>query len=495
MNPFLRNITLLIAVLLSVGMLSSCMNDDEFTTDPSALLSFETDTVRFDTVFTTIGSSTKRFKVFNHNKKGVRCQSVTLESGGTSGFRINVDGHSGAMLQDIEVPGNDSIFIFAEVTLSPKDSDTPVFVRDRMVFTLENGRQQYLVLEAYGQDIIVLKAEEITTNHTLAGARPYLIYDSLVVKEGVTLTLDAGTRLCFHDQAYMSVHGNIISNGTLEQPVILRGDRTDRMFKDLPYDLLDAQWGGVLIHPESTNNQFHHTDIHGGNYGIYCPPSSTTEKKLTFESGIIANVSGDGLSMYGCYAEVRNSQITNASGDCAYIVGGSVEFVHCTIAQFQLFHSMATNGVAVRLTNTEGEKDYPLTAANFYNCLITGRTNDEIMIGRAEKEDVAWNFLFKNCLINIKMTGSESDEVKSRFVDCFNESDLKEEDAVKGEKNFLPRATYLFNFNLAETSNARGIGSNDYVTLCPTDLNGKERPTEKPDAGCYQYQPETTAKE
>lgn len=478
------------ALLCAVFSIASCMNDDEFTTDAGALLTFEADTVKFDTVFTTIGSSTKRFKVFNTNKKGVRCQSVALESGGANGFRINVDGHSGALLTDIEIPGKDSIFIFAEVTLNPQSSDTPVLVRDKILFTLENGRQQQLVLQAYGQDIIVLRAEEVTADRILTGVRPYLIYDSLVVKEGATLTIDAGTTLCFHDKAYLGVHGTVVSNGTQEKPVIFRGDRIDRMFTNLPYDFMDAQWGGVTLHPESTNNLFTHTDIHSGTYGIACQPSTTTEKKLTLESCIIHNVSGHGLMLHSCIVEARNSQITNAGGDCIHIVGGNHDFVHCTIAQFQLWHS--GSGTALSITNTEDKKDYPLDAANFYNCLITGWSNDEIIIVKSKQEDVALNYFFKNSLINIKMTGSESDEVKARFVDCFNESNLKGEDVVKGEKNFQERATYQFNFNLSEQSNARGIGSNEYVTLCPIDLNGVERPTEKPDAGCFQFRSDET---
>lgn len=487
MKIYTRFFLRVILLLSFVGGLTSCMNDDEFTTDAGALLTFETDTVKFDTVFTTIGSSTKRFKVFNTNKKGVRCQSVTLASGGTSGFRINVDGHSGALLTDVEVPGQDSIFIFAEVTLNPQSSDTPMLVRDKILFTLESGRQQELVLQAYGQDIVILRAEEVSTDRTLTGARPFLIYDSLVVKTGATLTLDAGTTLCFHDKAYMSVQGTVICNGTLEKPVTFRGDRTDRMFANLPYDLLDAQWGGITLQPESVNNLFTHTDIHGGNYGIACLLSTTTEKKLTLDSSIIHNVSGMGLELHGCQAEARNSQITNAGADCVHIVGGQSDFVHCTFGQFQLWHTFS--GTALNISNTKDDKPYPLLAANFSNCLITGWSNDEIKIGRSPKNDVAWNFLFKNCLINIKMTGSESDEVKSRFVDCFNESDLKGEDVVKGDKNFKERDTYQFNFNLSETSNARGIGSSDYVTLCPIDLNGVERPSEKPDAGCYQFRP------
>ena len=67
----------MLAFFLTTAMcsLQSCMKDEEFTTSFSAGIEFEKDTIRFDTVFTTIGSSTKRFKVFNRGDKGVRLTS------------------------------------------------------------------------------------------------------------------------------------------------------------------------------------------------------------------------------------------------------------------------------------------------------------------------------------------------------------------------------------------------------------------------------------
>ena len=51
-------------LVLSSLLFASCDDDETYTTSPSALLTFSEDTIRFDTVFTTIGSSTQLFKVF-----------------------------------------------------------------------------------------------------------------------------------------------------------------------------------------------------------------------------------------------------------------------------------------------------------------------------------------------------------------------------------------------------------------------------------------------
>ena len=59
-----------------------------------------------------------------------------------------------------------------------------------------------MVLQAYGQDVEVKKNGWIITEDTLLSSRiPYQIYDSIVVQKGVTVTLSAGTRLYFHNNA------------------------------------------------------------------------------------------------------------------------------------------------------------------------------------------------------------------------------------------------------------------------------------------------------
>ena len=489
-------------LLFGIGLcniLSSCNDDDKFTTNAGVRLSFEMDTVRFDTVITTVGSSTKRFKVYNNNNDGLRIVSVSLESGGSSGFRVNVDGHSGSVLSDLEILKKDSMFIFAEVTLPEVGADVPTLVRDKLLFTLESGVTQQIVLEALGQDAFFIHAPRINSDTTWKGSsKPYIIYDSLIVDKDVTLTIEEGASLYFHNGAYVGVYGQLVCNGSLEHPITFRGDRTDKLFPYLPYDRTDSQWGGIILYPESSNNLFDNVDIHGGTYGIDCPLSTTPEYKFFIQNSVIHNVLLCGLRCYYCVGQVLNSEITNAGNDCVNLVGGAYNFVHTTIAQFYPWH--ANYGVALYFANLENETIYPLEQANFYNCLITGSTLDEIIGNRIEKDDVAFNALFEGCLINIKMTGKESEAVKNMFIGSLNETgDSKEwkkdengdypEDIIWGRKNFLKigEGVYIYDFGLSEKSRARGIGKSEYVKYCPTDRRGEARPTEKPDAGCYQY--------
>ena len=478
---------------------TSCSEDDKFTNDPSVHLVFETDTVRFDTVFTSIGSSTKRFKVYNHHKDGLRIASVLLGSGGTSGFRINIDGHSGTFISDLEILGNDSLFVFAEVTVNPQDSDSPVFVRDSILFNLENGIRQQIILEAYGQDVIIMRGETFSADTLLNARRPYLIYDSLVVAANARLEIAAGTTLCFHNHAYLGVHGQIDCQGSQEEPVVMRGDRTDRMFPYLPYDRLDAQWGGVRLYPESKDNRFDYVDIHSGSWGIDCPLSTSDETKCTIRNSVIHNVAGDALHLFNCSAKVQNSQISNALGNCVTIIGGMCEFVHTTIAQFYPWNGL--HGSAVYFANVQNDTIYPLLGANFYNCLITGSSTDEITGYPSEKPGM-FRALFKNCLINIALSGNEPDSLLQIFAASVNETEklnqkkpkltqAEREEVVWGAKNFrlLDYDNFIYDFDLDSISPARGIGSDSYVSECTTDRLGRSRPTSKPDAGCYQYTP------
>lgn len=491
-------IYLILCVLSTFVFLSSCNDDDEFSTSTSDQLTFEADTIRFDTVITTVGSSTKRFKVFNNNDKAIRMSSVRLASGGESGFRINVDGHSGNNLTDIEILRKDSIFIFAEVTLNVQNADEPVYVSDDLIFTLENGNSQKIVLEAYGQDAIMLHAPVIEEDTEWNETKPFIIYDSLIVKNGATLTIAEGTTLCFHQGAYMGVYGSVQSNGSLEEPVVFRGDRTDRIFSYLPYDRMDAQWEGILLYPESKNNIFNYVDIHGGNYGIDCPLSTADDYKFLIQNTVIHNVARNGLRSYYALGQVINSQISNAGENCVNLIGGHYLFVHTTISQFYPWN--ADHGAALHFTNVLNDTIYPIEQAKFSNCLITGGTTDEIVGNRLENSDAAFNVSFDNCLVNIKMDDNAPEEIKQMFVTSVNETGNTKDwskntdgsysdDIIWGMKNFrlIDNEVFAYDFHLDEKSRARGIGNSDYANYCPVDLSGVPRPSSKPDAGCFQF--------
>ena len=132
-------------LLLSSVLISSCSDDEQMTTDHSAQLSFSQDTVSFDTIFSGITSPTERVRVYNKNDKGLRIKNVRLESGGTSGFMMNVDGQNGTSINDVQVLKKDSVFLFVKVNIPTSSAMKPTKITDTVIFTLESGVQQKVV--------------------------------------------------------------------------------------------------------------------------------------------------------------------------------------------------------------------------------------------------------------------------------------------------------------------------------------------------------------
>lgn len=477
---------LLIATSCALGLsaVTSCDDAMSFTTDRNALLTFSTDTIQFDTVISTIGSSTRQMMVYNHNGDGVRIASVRLQKGSHTPFRVNVDGsylerESGARAYDFEVRKGDSIRVFAEVTMPENGQDAPVILDDTLIFSLESGVEQSVILSAVGQDAYIWKGKEISADTLLESGRPFVIYDSLSVKEGVTLTMNPGVQLYFHDKANLIVHGRIVAEGTVERPVVFRGDRTDRMFDYLPYDNTPSRWGGIQLKASSMDNRLTYVDIHSASYGIRCDSSSTEQVKLTLNNSVLHNIGGDGLGLYSCKALVANSQISNTLGHCVAVWGGWVEFVHCTLAQFYPWD--AERGDALFFSNEWMSISYPLQHAHFLNCLMTGYA-DDVVTGSIDDPDNNVDYYFGNCLLR---TAESKDAV--RFVNIVYDKNADEGGQQKHFKLF-DTDNYLYDFRLDSISAARNIGAMQWAERYPLDYDGNSRTADgAPDAGCYEF--------
>lgn len=462
----------------------ACDDSDTFTLDRSSLLSFSTDTIKFDTVISTIGSSTRQLIVYNRNPEGLRIVTARMKKGSSTPFRVNVDGsylerESGARAFDFEVRTGDSIRVFAEVTMPEKGQDEPTAMEDTLIFTLESGVEQGVILSAVGQDVYIWRGKVIERDTLLEAGRPILIYDSVSVKEGVTLRMNAGVQLYFHDGASMRIRGRVVAEGTKEQPIVFRGDRTDRMFDYLPYDNTPSRWGGIRIAKSSSENYFGYVDIHSASYGIACDSSATDVLKLTLENSVLHNIGGEGLGLYHCRSLVANTQISNTLGHCVAVVGGWTEFVHCTLAQFYPWD--ASRGDALYLANQWLAQDYPLQHAHFMNCLMTGYAED-VVTGNLKDEDNTLDYYFGNCL----MRTVESEDAQ-RFVNVLY--DPTEGDGMM-QKHFKRFDTdnFLYDFRLDSVAVARNVGSAEWTVRYPLDKDGISRQgDEAPDAGCYEY--------
>ena len=482
-----QHLSLLIVALLA---LTACMTDDDYTTSATDRIAFSTDTAAFDTIICDVPSSTRTFTVYNRNDKAIRIPRVSLAAGTQSHFRVNVDGTAlqGGQGSDFEIAAKDSMLVYVFANAPENDADAPVYEQDSLVFHLESGQTQQVLLTASGQSVITLKSMVIENDTTLAAARPYHVLDSLVVAEGATLTMGAGTTFLFHSGVSLIVHGTLQVLGTLDKQVTLRGDRYDNMFHGQPYDRIPGQWGGVVICPESYDNYVSYADIHSGDFGIRVDSCDTERESLFMENSVVHNVKGDGVSTRMAQVYVGNSQITNAGANCVKVRGGNVTFVHCTIARFYYF--TGGQGVALDFSNYDGKARLPLTSAQFANCLITGAQSDEVMgSSNPDHKKDAYEYAFFNCLFNT----THPEQEDARLVNCLWD-DAEGSDAVKRDKNFTPEFdidALLFSFALSPQSQAVAHADSTITQQTyPIDRLGRPRTGNGllPDIGCYQHE-------
>ena len=139
--------------ILSISILLtffSCKKENFITSD-DAQVSFSADTLKYDTVFTTTGSVSQSFKIFNNNDQKLRLSSVRLMGGSNSSFKINVDGFTGPAVSNVEIEANDSVYVFVSVTINPNANNIPFVIRDSIQISY-NGVDRLVQLEAWGQN-------------------------------------------------------------------------------------------------------------------------------------------------------------------------------------------------------------------------------------------------------------------------------------------------------------------------------------------------------
>ena len=470
-------------VLLMIFLFYQCV-DTEFRNPGNEDLQFTEDTISFDTIFTTIGSITRQFKVKNRSTNAIEVSSVQLANA-NSFFHLNVDGEAGAKFKDITIPAGDSIYIFVEATIDPTHEDNPVLIEDAIVFDWA-GKSQAVQLQAYGQDVTIFKNDTVETS--VWAGKPCLILGNLWVKEGHTLTIEKGTVVYCHntrDTLSINVMGKIDVKGTPEAPVIFRGDRLDEIWKGHKYDDVAGQWGGIYIYPSELKSTFSNclirNAIDGLRIGTY---TSDIRTKVDLENTVIHNNTYSGLFAINAEMNIWNCQITN-SGVFNFMVaaGGKYNVYQSTIANYYGLDrdTERSDSPCLAITNALqiSDKYYAvndLTEASFYNCIVDGDFDGELAF--QEAADYAFNFRFDHCLLKVDET--IQDDFPDRFVSCyFNKDSL-----------FRLISEWNYNFELDSASFAIDKGNPALLSLFPElqyDLIGNERRDGYPDAGAYEF--------
>ena len=459
--------------------LFSCERE-KFITDGSARLRFSVDTVYFDTVFTTLGTATRRFTIKNNYKDFIRISSVKLARGENSVFRVNIDGVPGIQFSDIEIAPRDSMYVFVDATLDPNNSNGILLQQDSIVFTL-NGINQDIDLVAWGQDVHILR-DSLLTTQTWTNEKPYLILDAAGIDSLNVLTIEEGTKIYFHRDAAFYVLGSLIVEGTLENPVIFRGDRLEKLYDDVP-----GQWQYIVFTPGSKNNSINYAEISGGIIGLVLQtiPGNSDPVDMTISNTKIQHMSAFGIRA----ADANITGYNNVFSTCgisalAFEIGGSYEFNHCTIANRPVYTS-SRNTPSVYLNNFYMYKDNQdrdavlvndLQKATFRNCIIYGNLQNEIGVLKYNNQGVL-NYMFDHCLTKVDSTLFDLTD-NQHFIANRNNKD----------PGFVSWEKYDFHPDSAAFIIDKGDLSTG--TLFSLDLDGESRITDgKPDLGAFEYLP------
>lgn len=433
-------------------------------------LAFSRDTVVFDTVFTTIGSTTKNIKIYNKEAKAVVISEVELMGGSSSPYRINLDGLSGTHFSEIELPGKDSLFMFVEVTLNTNGGVLPMVIEDSIRFRT-NGKDQYIQLAAWGQDIYYHYSDMSGATNNLdlnegiwPNDKPHLIYGAAFVDENKQLTIQAGTKVYLHKKATLYVYkGTLNINGVLDNEVIFQGDRLESDYKDV-----SGQYYGIYF-KEAKTSTINYAIIKNGTTGIHIEKDGGNGSNFTVEvsNTIIQNNASYGiLNFAGGKIKAENCVIAkNGLHGYINIAGSGFDFNHCTFAGYSTGKTQLpvigisdyyNDGTTVLVTDINGVAK---------NCIFYGNQDSEIAFNL---DNVGTNvFSFENCLIKMASPSSES-----FYINCiWNQS-----------PQFKSIEEYDFDINSSSGAINKGIGSSLLLDI-------KERPRMGiPDIGAYEFQ-------
>lgn len=477
-SKLIRYLLQILTVAIIFLSLYAC-EDEGYLSSPDASIRFSADTLTFDTIFTTIGSTTQNLKVYNPYNENILISRVRIAGGDFSNFRLNINGVSANEAYDIEVPARDSIFIFVEVTIDPNGENLPMVVQDSIEFTT-NANRQKVQLIAYGQDFKLIKSENIQTT-TWTSEKPYLVYDYAYVDSTSVLTIEPGTRIHFHKGAGLYVRGTVKAEGNFQSQIVFTSDRLEETYRNIP-----DQWNGIILFSGSKGNIFNYVTIKNANIGLQ---AGTIENEgfasLELKNSRIENMAYAGLFALKSRIKGHNNVIANCGFyAAALLVGGSYEFYHTTIANYWGgFSTRARRTPSLVISNTleivnkDGSKTIyngDLERAVFGNSIIYGNNAVEIELGNNEEN--IFNYLFDHCIIQVpdSFNTSNKDHYKNiwkgltydpKFIDPYED----------------------YNYALDTLSAAKDVGKIDFARMFPLDILNMDRLSDEgPDLGAFE---------
>ncbi len=507
----MKKLVVFFTVIIGVILISSCRNDFDFESSTGSL-EFSQDTVFLDTVFSTIGSSTRTFKVYNRSDENISIPTVGLRRGVDSRYRLSVDGVPGKVFEDVELLAKDSLFIQVETTVDITEfsNGTEFLYEDQIDFD-SGSNLQTVELVTLIQDAILL-FPELEDDGTIAcvpigedgdgneiciegfvldqnqlrftNEKPYVIYGFAFVPNNQIMTVDAGARLHFHNnsgiivtnEASIQVNGSLSTTEEMENQVIFEGDRLEPLYSDVA-----GQWSTIWLTAGSKNNIFNYTTIKNSSVGLLVDSSNTdsTGATLQINNSQILNCSNNGILATTGEIEAENLIIGN-TGQSSFVgrLGGSYNFNNSTFANY--WNSSFRQDPIILLSNAipnVADLSEDLVQANFTNSIIYG--NRDIEIALLNDETSAFNFNFSNSLLRLNDRFNELSDLPAydfQNTNLYNQVIFNQDPAFQNVD---------FNqYQIDDSSPANALA--DPLTASQRDISGNDRDAAAPDAGAYE---------
>ncbi len=485
--------------------LSGCL-DDSISTDSSLRIEISTDTLLFDTVFTTIGSTTKSFRIINPNTENLSIKRLKLANQAGASYRLNVDGIAGTDFSDIRIAGRDSIWVFVELTVDPNQplSISPFVIENAIEFEV-NDNNYSVIIQAWGQNANYITPASSKGKVALLSCdlgtelwddpKPYVLFGVLVIDE-CSLVLAPGTKIYVHGGIvkekvneeinirndgvlFVGPRGQIIARGTRDNPIVIQGDRLEREYQELA-----GQWAGIILGANSRGNVFEHTTIKNSIIGMLADSSAS----VRMDACQIYNTAGSGL--VGRSAEIRmdNSLVyNNGVNSVKLVLGGKYHFRHCSFANYQNTEEALVAANFVRLNDEAMTPVIKPLEMRFDNCVIAGNDNDELVFADiTQGQEGYFDYHFSHCalqvdeLLNIELY---SDFLSANCTECIQ---------IKADVNFPPVRIFRSINRLDYRPDSLSILEDAalYDPDLPVDLDGVMRFEGKTDIGCYEFVPQ-----
>lgn len=306
-------------LVLCMLAFTACRKNDDITTSTDVQLSFSSDTVLFDTVFTAVGSINKRIKVYNNDSKAINITNIRLGEGLSSFFSLIINGVVTNEKSNVQVGGKDSISIYVKATINSNTQNKPFIVEDSIVFNT-NGNRQAIKLIAYGQNARFINGGTITSNTVWDARLPYIINRSITVAEGVSLDISAGTKVYFHGSSVMNIRGTLNVNGAINSAVVFSSDRLENFYENEA-----GQWLGIRLFASSVNNKVNYAIIKNAVVGITSDSvGQDGNAKLLLANSMIKNMTIAGFVGYSSSLTGFNNLFYNSGQYLIYGVGGGI---------------------------------------------------------------------------------------------------------------------------------------------------------------------------